>query len=39
MVVINVDSPNVRYTIDNDSIEIINCKEEFPSIAAKLEFQ
>ena len=37
MVVIN-DSPDVEYTIDNDRVRVINCKERFPSIAAKLEF-
>lgn len=37
MVVVN-DSPKVEYVYDHPRIKIINCKERFPSIAAKLEW-
>jgi glycosyltransferase involved in cell wall biosynthesis len=37
MVVVN-DSPKVEYVYDHSRVKIINCKERFPSIAAKLEW-
>lgn len=37
MVVVN-DSTKVEYTYDHPRVKIINCKERFPSIAAKLEW-
>jgi glycosyltransferase involved in cell wall biosynthesis len=37
MVVVN-DSPSVEYTYDHPRVKILNCKERFPSIAAKLEW-
>lgn len=37
MVVVN-DSPKVEYVYDHPRVKIINCKERFPSIAAKLEW-
>jgi glycosyltransferase involved in cell wall biosynthesis len=37
MVVIN-DNPDVDYVFDHPRVRIINCKERFPSIAAKLKW-
>ena len=37
MVIIN-DHPNVEYVFEHPNIRIINCKERFTSIAAKIEF-
>jgi len=37
MVVIN-DSNKVEYAFDHPRVRVINCKERFPSIAAKLEW-
>ncbi len=37
MVVVN-DSPKVEYVYDHPRVKIFNCKERFPSIAAKLEW-
>ena len=37
MVVIN-DNPDVEYIYDHEDVRIINCKERFPSIAAKIEW-
>ncbi len=37
MVIIN-DNPEVEYVYDHEDVRIINCKERFPSIAAKIEW-